>query len=79
MEAFWAGFAKEASSRGTARVDRMLQKLMKSKDKSQLSKVHKMVFSNDTLKRHRLGKVKNRATEHAAATQAKGGFRGTDL
>ena len=76
---FWSGFDKSAGSLSTARVDRFLNKMTKNHDTSMINDVHKRVFANDSLKRHRLGTLKNRAMEQAEATQAKGGFKGTAI
>jgi len=77
--AFWAGFEKSAGSLSGARVDRFLNKLTKTRDMSMLNDVHKRVYANDSLKKWRLGTLKNRAMARAKDVQARGGFRGTDL
>ena len=76
---FWVGFEKSAGSLSGARVDRFLNKLTKTRDMSMLNDVHKRVYANDSLKKWRLGTLKNRAMARAKDVQARGGFRGTDL
>jgi len=76
---FWAGFEKQA---GAARVDRLLEAL--SKKKELMPTAHKAVRQLDLTHQAR-GLLPHKETslvkaiEHAKDTQAKKGFKGTDI